>query len=124
MKDGGDVSESIAAKVHEITRREGRELTSGTRAFIEAHSQPASYQQTLPLGRQTRAGLPMLWPLRNAPAVTREAEEDWGRQQMMDPWGRELFLICLLAAFSSELAWVAAAFAAAAIVAGSQARPR
>ena len=44
-----DVSESIAAKVHEVTRREGRDLTSGTRAFIEAHSQPASYQQTLPL---------------------------------------------------------------------------
>jgi hypothetical protein len=59
-----------------------------------------------------------------------KAEEDWGRQQMMDPWGRELFLICLLAAFSSGLAWVfdhelfAAAFAAAAVVAGAQARPR
>ena len=25
---------------------------------------------------------------------------------MMDPWGRELFLICLLAAFCSGLAWV------------------
>ena len=43
---------------------------------------------------------------------------------MMDPWGRELFLICLLAAFCSGLAWVldhelfAAAFAAAAVVAG------
>jgi hypothetical protein len=48
----------------------------------------------------------MLWPLRNAPAVTRETEEDWGRQHMMDPWGRELFLICLLAAFCGALAWV------------------
>jgi hypothetical protein len=53
-----------------------------------------------------------------------------GEQQMMDPWGRELFLICLLAAFYSGLAWVfdhelfAAAFAAAAVVAGAQARPR
>ena len=53
-----------------------------------------------------------------------------GEQQMMDPWGRELFLICLLAAFCGGVAWVfdhelfAAAFAAAAIVAGFQARPQ
>jgi hypothetical protein len=49
---------------------------------------------------------------------------------MMDPWGGELVLICLLAAFSGGLAWVlnheffAAAFAAAAVAAGSQARER
>jgi hypothetical protein len=66
----------------------------------------------------------------NAPAVKREAEEDWGRKRMMDAWRRELFLISLLAAFSGWIAWVldhelfAAAFAAAAIIAGSQSRPR
>jgi hypothetical protein len=48
----------------------------------------------------------------------------------MDPWRRELFWICLLAAFAGGLAWVldyglfASVFAAAAIVAGSQARPQ
>jgi hypothetical protein len=44
-----DVSERIAAKVQEIVQREGWELTSGTRAFIEAHSEPVGHQQTLPL---------------------------------------------------------------------------
>jgi hypothetical protein len=34
-----DVSENIAAKIREVAQREGRDLTSGTRAFIEAHSQ-------------------------------------------------------------------------------------
>jgi hypothetical protein len=48
----------------------------------------------------------------------------------MDRWGPELFLISLLAAFCAGLALIhdhelfAAAFAAAAVVAGSQARPR
>jgi hypothetical protein len=49
---------------------------------------------------------------------------------MMGPWEQELFLICLLAAFCGGVAWVldrelfAATFAAAAFVAGYQARPR
>ena len=34
-----DVSENVAAKIREVAQREGRDLTSGTRAFIEAHSQ-------------------------------------------------------------------------------------
>ena len=34
-----DVSENIAAKIREVAQREGQDLTSGTRAFIEAHSQ-------------------------------------------------------------------------------------
>src|SRR5215831_11724083 len=48
----------------------------------------------------------------------------------MDRWVPELFLISLLAAFCGGLAWIhdhelfAAAFAAAAVVAASQARPR
>jgi hypothetical protein len=48
----------------------------------------------------------------------------------MDRWVPELFLISLLAAFCGGLAWFhdhelfAAAFAAAAVVAASQARPR
>jgi len=48
----------------------------------------------------------------------------------MDRWVPELFLISLLAAFCGDLAWIhdhelfAAAFAAAAVVAASQARPR
>ena len=64
----------------------------------------------------------------SAPAVKREAEEEWGDN--MDRWVPELFLISLLAAFCGGLAWIhdhelfAAAFAAAAVVAGSQARPR
>src|SRR3989442_6294654 len=47
-----DVSENIAAKVREVAQREGRDLTSGTRALIEAHSQrkpPCS-----PRGRRSR----------------------------------------------------------------------
>jgi len=45
---------------------------------------------------------------------------------MMDQWGWELVLICLLAAFSNGLAWVLdhEFFAAAAVAAGSQARQR
>ena len=48
----------------------------------------------------------------------------------MDRWVPELFLISLLAAFCGFLAWIhdhelfAAAFASAAVVAASQARPR
>ena len=34
-----DVSENIAAKIREVAQREGRDLTGGTRAFIDAHSQ-------------------------------------------------------------------------------------
>ena len=55
-------------------------------------------------------------------------EEEWGDN--MDRWVPELFLISLLAAFCGGLAWIhdhelfAAAFAAAAVVAASQARPR
>jgi hypothetical protein len=33
-----DVSENIAVKIRDVAQREGRDLTSGTRAFIEAHS--------------------------------------------------------------------------------------
>ncbi len=44
-----DVSERIAAKVQEIAQREGFDLTGGTHAFIEAHSEPVGHQQTLPL---------------------------------------------------------------------------
>jgi hypothetical protein len=44
-----DVSERIAAKVQEIAQREGFDLTSGTHAFIEAHSEPVGHQQSLPL---------------------------------------------------------------------------
>jgi hypothetical protein len=64
------------------------------------------------------------------PAVKWKAEEDGGRQQMMDPWGRELFLICLLTAFSSGLAWVLdhefvwRGFCRSCGCAGSRARPR
>jgi hypothetical protein len=36
-----DVSQVIAAKVRDVARRDGQGLTSGTRAFIEAHSDPA-----------------------------------------------------------------------------------
>jgi hypothetical protein len=32
-----DVSEAISAKVRDVAAHEGRELTSGTLAFIEAH---------------------------------------------------------------------------------------
>jgi hypothetical protein len=50
-----------------------------------------------------------------------------GAIMMVNPWRRELFWICLLAAFAGVLAWVlddgffVAVFAAAALVAGSQA---
>jgi hypothetical protein len=44
-----DVSEVIAAKVRDVARRDERGLTGGTRAFIEAHSDPADQQQVLPL---------------------------------------------------------------------------
>jgi hypothetical protein len=43
------LSETIAAKVHEVAEHEGRELTRGTRAFIEVYGQPVSHQHTLPL---------------------------------------------------------------------------
>ena len=49
---------------------------------------------------------------------------------MVDPWVRELILISVVAAFSSGLALAlhhelfAAVFAAAAVLAGFQARPR
>ena len=33
------LEDNIAAKIREVAQREGRDLTSGTRAFIEAHSQ-------------------------------------------------------------------------------------
>jgi hypothetical protein len=39
----------IAAKVRAVARREEQGLTAGTRAFIEAHSDPADEQQLLPL---------------------------------------------------------------------------
>jgi hypothetical protein len=44
-----DVSEIIAAKVQDVSRREEQGLTSGTRAFVEAHSDPTDEQQMLPL---------------------------------------------------------------------------
>jgi hypothetical protein len=44
-----DVSEIIAAKVQDVARREEQGLTSGTRAFVEAHSDPTNEQQLLPL---------------------------------------------------------------------------
>src|SRR3954451_14465077 len=43
-----DVSETIAAKVRDVAAHEGRELTSGTLAFIEDHIGRA-LQPTLPL---------------------------------------------------------------------------
>jgi hypothetical protein len=43
-----DVSETIAAKVRDVAEHEGRELTSGTLAFIEAHIGRV-IQPTLPL---------------------------------------------------------------------------
>jgi hypothetical protein len=43
-----DVSESIAAKVREVAQLEDCELTSGTLAFIEMHTERA-IQPTLPL---------------------------------------------------------------------------
>jgi hypothetical protein len=44
-----DVSEIIAAKVQDVARFEEQELTAGTRAFVEAHSDPTDEQQLLPL---------------------------------------------------------------------------
>ena len=43
-----DVSEAMAAKVRDVAEHEGRELTSGTLAFIEDHIDRA-LQPTLPL---------------------------------------------------------------------------
>jgi hypothetical protein len=43
-----DVSETIAAKVRDVAEHEGRELTSGTLAFTEAHIERA-VQPSLPL---------------------------------------------------------------------------
>ena len=43
-----DVSETIAAKVRDVTEHEDLELTSGTLAFIEMHTERA-LQPTLPL---------------------------------------------------------------------------
>jgi hypothetical protein len=43
-----DVSEAMAAKVRDVAARDGRELTSGTLAFIEDHVGHA-LQPTLPL---------------------------------------------------------------------------
>jgi hypothetical protein len=44
-----DVSQIIAAKVRDVAWHGERELTSGARDFIEAHSGPADQQQVLPL---------------------------------------------------------------------------
>jgi hypothetical protein len=44
-----DVSEVIADKVRDVARHDEWKLTSGTRAFIEAHSDLADQQQVLPL---------------------------------------------------------------------------
>src|SRR5690349_18605227 len=44
-----DVSQLITAKVQDVARRDGRELTGGSRAVNEAHSEPADQQQVLPL---------------------------------------------------------------------------
>jgi hypothetical protein len=43
-----DISEAIAAKVRDVAEHEGRELSSGTLAFIEAHIGRVM-QPTLPL---------------------------------------------------------------------------
>jgi len=80
-------------------------------------------------GTHNSEPLDRLEPRLAAPAVKRVAEEEWGAINM-DRWAPELFLISLLAAFCGGLAWThdhelfAAAFAAAAVVAASQARPR
>jgi hypothetical protein len=44
-----DVSKIIAAKVRDEARREDQGLTSGTRAFVEAQTDPADDQQMLSL---------------------------------------------------------------------------
>ena len=43
-----DVSQLIARKVRAVAQRERQELTDGTRAFIDAHTEPAD-QEVLPL---------------------------------------------------------------------------
>ena len=79
-------------------------------------------------GTHNSEPLDHLEPRLAARAVKRVAEEEWGAINM-DRWAPELFLISLLAAFCGGLAWIhdhelfAAAFAAAAVVAASQARP-
>jgi hypothetical protein len=40
---------AAAAKMQGVARRDGQELTIGTRDFIETHSDPADQQQVLPL---------------------------------------------------------------------------
>jgi hypothetical protein len=50
-----DVSEMIAAKVRDVAEHEGRELTSGTTAFIEDHIGRVN-QPTLPLWRPRAYG--------------------------------------------------------------------
>jgi hypothetical protein len=44
-----DVSEIIASKMQDVARHEEHELTAGTRAFVEAHSDPVDEQRMLPL---------------------------------------------------------------------------
>jgi hypothetical protein len=44
-----DVSEIVAAKVQDVAGFEQQGLTAGTRAFVEAHSEPTDEQQMLPL---------------------------------------------------------------------------
>src|SRR5262245_17974030 len=44
---GAGLSQLIARKVRAISQREKQELTGGTRAFIDAHTEPAD-QQVLP----------------------------------------------------------------------------
>jgi hypothetical protein len=46
---GRDVSAIIAAKVRDVARHEEQGLTAGTRAFVEAQSDPVDEQQMLPL---------------------------------------------------------------------------
>jgi hypothetical protein len=46
-----DVSEIIAAKVRDVAQDDERELTSGARDFIDAHTDPVDQQQVLPLWR-------------------------------------------------------------------------
>ena len=50
-----DVSQVIAAKVRDVARRDGQELTGGTRDFIEAHSDPAAGPAPLALIEAARA---------------------------------------------------------------------
>lgn len=48
-KVGCGMCRIIAAKVQDVARREEQGLTAGTRALIEAHSDPTDEQQMLPL---------------------------------------------------------------------------